>query len=306
MSQRILVIGAELPVGRRVLSALEASDWASPIAVDLRALTDASALLADAEGVACCLGGAPRAIENAAGRLYAALERGPRVPRVVHLGSMTVYGSVSGRVDEAHALKADLGAYSRAQLRSETIARSVPGTVVLRPGAEYGPGCGPWSERIARLLRARRLGDLGARGDGYANLLFIDDLVAAVLIALREPGIEGKVFNLGLPEPPTWNDYLIAYGEALGAVPVRRIGTRRLELESRLLAPALRLAEAGTQRLLPRLGWPAPAITPSLLRVCSQEIRLDVRRAEDSLGLRWTPWLEGVERAARDAGYRGD
>ena len=38
---------------------------------------------------------------------------------------------------------------------------------ILRPALVYGRGSALWSERVARLLRAGRLGDLGAAGDGF-------------------------------------------------------------------------------------------------------------------------------------------
>ena len=56
--------------------------------------------------------------------------------------------------------------------------------VILRPTCVFGPGSTQWTTRIARLLKARRIGDLGSAGDGGCNLAFIDDVVAAVLAAL--------------------------------------------------------------------------------------------------------------------------
>jgi 2-alkyl-3-oxoalkanoate reductase len=143
------------------------------------------------------------------------------------------------------------------------------------------------------------LGDLGAGGDGYCNLLFMDDLVAAILAALRKPELGGRAFNLALPAPPTWNEYFIAFAKALGAVPVRRVTRRRLALETKILAPPLKVAEmlAGRVGLSPaRLP---PAIPPSLLRLCRQEIRLDVRQAELALAVRWTSLEDGLSRAAQ-------
>jgi hypothetical protein len=49
---------------------------------------------------------------------------------------------------------------------------------------------------------------------------------------------------------------------------------------------------------LRRLRLPEP-IPPSLLRLCQQEIRLDVARAEQLLLLRWTALGEGLEQAAQ-------
>ncbi len=47
----------------------------------------------------------------------------------------------------------------------------------------------------------------------------------------------------------------------------------------------------------------SPAITPSLLSVCSQNITLSSRKAEEALELSWTPLPEGLRRAA--AAFKG-
>jgi nucleoside-diphosphate-sugar epimerase len=140
---------------------------------------------------------------------------------------------------------------------------------------------------MARLLWAHRLGDLGAAGDGYCNLVRVGDVVEAILLALQNPGVDGRVYNLSAPRPPTWNEFLIQYAAALRAVPVRRISGRRLRIETKLLAPPLKIAEILARiakldaRRLP------PPIPPSLIRLMGQEIRLDTRRAESELGLRY-------------------
>jgi nucleoside-diphosphate-sugar epimerase len=211
---------------------------------------------------------------------------------------MTVYGSAVGDIDENAELRADLGDYAAAQLAAERRATSYPNCVVLRPGCEYGAACPDWSGRIARLLIAHRLGDLGAAGDGYCNLLYLDDLTAAILAALRMPGIQGQAFNLAMPNPPTWNEYFTLFARALGAVPLRRIGERRLQIETKVFAPALRIAEIFARRL--HLQGRTPAVlSPSLRRLCEQEIRLDSRKAEALLGLRWTSLADGLARTAQ-------
>jgi nucleoside-diphosphate-sugar epimerase len=230
--------------------------------------------------------------------LYAALLAGKSRPRVVHLSSMTVYGSAIGKIDEDTELHADLGPYSSAQRDAERLAGNYDNAVILRPGGEYGPGCPHWTLRIARLLLARRLGDLGAAGDGCCNLLYIDDLVTAILQALRIPEVTGQCFNLAVATPPTWNEYFIDFARALRAVPVRRISHRWLRIESNLLGPVLKATEMALNLArLPASGLPPP-ISPSLLALCRQEIQLQVSRAERLLGLRWTGVSVGLEGAS--------
>jgi nucleoside-diphosphate-sugar epimerase len=129
--------------------------------------------------------------------------------------------------------------------------------------------------------------------------VYVDDVVGAIAQCLRLPGVAGQAFNLAMSQPPTWNDYFIAFARQLGAVPVARIGRRRLKLETRVLAPPLKIAEIllGKLRLSSR-ALPEP-IPPSLLRLWQQDMRLDVTRAEQLLQLRWTSLAAGLEKSAR-------
>jgi nucleoside-diphosphate-sugar epimerase len=294
---RVAILGADGFIGRAVARALAAAGWATLVPIDAQA----DAALADLDAVVNCLQGKPRSIAAGARALYSAAGRLGDPPLIVQLSSMSVYGTARGAVGEDAPLLADLGAYCEAQAGAEALAAGYPRAVILRPGCEYGPGGEVWSGRIARLLIARRLGDLGSAGDGICNLVYIDDLVAAVLHVLQERSAVGAVFNLAMPDPPSWNEYFVRFGRALGAVPVRRISRRRLAVETRLLAAPLRLGEIAARAA--GLGrWAPPAIPPSLLRLCAQEIRLVPERARRELDWTSTPLEAGLARTA--AWYR--
>ncbi len=303
MKQNILVIGSDNFVGLRVIQALKTSDWAA--ALPAAQASDLSVqMLGNVTGIVNCTMGGPTRILSSAQRLYETINGIDRRARIVHLSSMTVYGSVAQEVNENTPLLANLGAYGAAHIRAEEIVNLYPNTVTLRPGCEYGPGCPQWSEKIARLLQAHRLGDLGVMGDGFCNLIYIDDLVKTILVALRFPNLGGERFNLGMPSPPTWNEYLISFGVALGAVPVRRITARRLKFETKLLALPLKTAEMITNRLNIGAAHAVPSITPSFLRLCGQRIRLDSAKAERVLNLSCTALNEGVKNSAIDLSRR--
>lgn len=318
MKQRVLVLGASGFIGRRVVAGLAASSWAAPIAAGHRAplapgpvegvwldATDEPALaraVETADAVVNCVAGSAGTLVATARALFAVTHRAPRPPRVVHLSSMAVYGAAVGTVDETAPVRADGGAYAAAKVESEQLAANCMNVVTLRPGCVYGPGSAQWSERIARWLTARRVGDLGAAGDGTCNLVYVDDVVAAILAALQRPGVGGETFNLGSPAPPTWNEYFVAFARALGAVPVRRISPRQLTLETRLWAPPLKAAELAARFVrLDRVRIPPP-IPRSLLRSWAQEIRLDVSKAQKVLGVDWTPTDVGLRETVRTLG----
>jgi nucleoside-diphosphate-sugar epimerase len=321
MSQRVIVLGADGFIGSHLLAALAASDWATPISAGRRSrapggangptriqldATDEAALhsaLAGVDGVVNCIGGSAATIVRGAQALFNAAARQTVPPRIVHLSTIAVYGSVTGWVDEAAPLAGTVP-YAQAKIAAEELCRGYSAAIVLRPGIVYGPGGPQWTGRIARWLQARRIGDLGAAGDGYCNLLYIGDLVSAAMQALRQQDFTVNVFNLAVPEPPTWNEYFVRFARALGAIPVTRIGRRRLSIETKILAPPLKFAEILCKKAgLRGLRLPE-AIPPSFLRLCRQEIRMRVARAEESLHLRWTPIDDGLQQAASWAKQR--
>lgn len=156
-----------------------------------------------------------------------------------------------------------------------------------------GPGSPWWSDRIARLIVAGRLGDLGPNGVGRCNLVHVNDVVSAILAALRRDAASGRAFNLSLSVPVTWNEYFARYAAAL-TTPERRISPLRLALELRVLGVPMKLREAAAARLGRGRWHPAPAIRSRFTKLCRHDIRLDVTRAEQILGLRWTPLAHGL------------
>ncbi len=307
--QRVVVLGASGFVGSAVLTALTQSSWAAPVASSRRPrggfdrtpcdATDRASLrrvVDGADAVVNCMAGSAQAMVAVARNLAEM----PASCRIVQLSSMAVYGTLTGLVDETVTLPKTLSAYGSAKLAAERALASHPGRVVLRPGCIYGAGGAQWTTRIARLLQSRRLGDLGAGGDGACNLAFIDDVAAAVLAALQQP-VAGATFNVAMPGPPSWNSYLVQFALALGAVPVARIPARRLRFETRLAVPlraGAAIAGPACRLVAPtRTLWPE-AITPSLAALMRQEIVLGHRRADSGLRFARTPLGVGLARAA--------
>src|SRR5260370_11338259 len=70
--------------------------------------------------------------------------------------------------------------------------------VVLRPFTVYGPGQPP-DMFVASALAAALLGhpfEMSA-GEQKRDLVFVEDVVEALLVAARTPGLEGRVAHLG-------------------------------------------------------------------------------------------------------------
>ena len=317
MSETVLVLGAGGCVGRAILDAVEAAPGLRAIAGLHRAPTrpiDAAFRLIDAadtdslrgalDGCAYAVnavGGPPATLRAATRALCLAAMTMP-LRRLVHISSMAVYGGATGLVAEDATFTPSPGPYAAAKIDCEAeiqaYAASGHEAVILRPGLVFGPGCPQWTDRIARLLRAHRLGDLGAAGDGFCNLTHAADLGAWAAAALHAGSAAGQAFNTATHNPPSWNDFLTSFARALGAVPVGRITPRRLGVETRLFAPALQAARIAAGRAgLPVERFPDP-IPPSLRCLFGQRLRLDTALADRILPIDRTPDGEAIRAAA--------
>jgi nucleoside-diphosphate-sugar epimerase len=314
---RILIVGASGFVGAAIVRAAMVSNDMRPVAcmrgasraldsigVETR-LCDASdpiALARALEGVTyavnCVLGN--RATMLAVTRNLCAAARQLGLRRIVHLSSMAVYGRMTGTVDETVRLQ-PVGGYGLAKAECEIIVGDFIAAggdaVMLRPACVYGPGGERWVGRIARWLRAGRLGQLGELAGGYCNLSFNDDLAGAAIAALRTREAAGETFNIADPDPGTWDQYFLRLGREVGA-PLRRVSRHQMLLETALLAAPLQIAKIVGQRFgLPPGALPEP-ITPSLLPLWRQRVRLNCQKADDALSLRHTPLQRGLALSA--------
>jgi nucleoside-diphosphate-sugar epimerase len=302
---KVLVLGATGYIGARLMAMLAQTGWAQPVGTSRRSGIDTTDLasmkraLAGMDAVVNCVAGSADAIARGAQVLLQAAQQAGR-PRIVHLSTMSVYGALEGEVTEASPRDPSIGWYAKAKCEAEDVLAEYEGDVVmLRPGCVWGAGSDLWVGRIGRLLRAGRLGDLGAAGDGWSNLVALDDVCDAVIASLRLPANPGmpRVFNLAAPDSPRWNDYFIDLALAIGATPVPRLGARRLRLDAKLLGPPLKVAQilAGKARLRVRLPDPLP---PGLLGVFERHLHLRGELAERELGLQWTPYARVLAQGA--------
>lgn len=314
---KVLILGASGYIGRVLFGKLSATDWAQPtsaargrhpmhagashVRVDTRDLPALTLALQGYDCVVNCVAGDYASIAGGASVLSQAAAAA-KCRRIVHLSSMAVYGRIEGYVDEQAPFDPDSGWYARAKCEAEShlsaFAQNGGEVVVLRPGCVVGPGSELWVGRVGRWLKARRLGDLGAAGDGYSNLVHVDDVCDAVIAALRLPIATRAMpaFNLATPDSPRWNQYFSDLAIALNAIPVRRIRASLLKVDSLMAGPPLKVAE----KLLDRFGiqhrWLPDPLPPSLLRLWSQDIQLNAQAASDALALEWTGYRASLDK----------
>jgi 2-alkyl-3-oxoalkanoate reductase len=301
----VLVLGASGFIGSRVVAALAADPRYQPIAASRHSdlaldATDVEAVRAAMTGVALvinCVAGSPSTMVGSTRALCDAARSAPP-RRIVHLSSMAVYGAATGTVREDQTPVTPISSYGQTKIQCEDIIRKYVedggDAVILRPTCVFGPDSPQWTTRLVRLLRARRIGDLGVAGDGCCNLAFIDDVVSTIVAALEVPGIRGRAFNVSSADNLSWNEFLIALGKQIGATPVRRISSRRLRAETRLLAPLRRIAAMAIRSDV------TVAITPSLADLWRQDIRIDCTAARGALALHQTSTEEMISVVAQN------
>lgn len=252
---RVLVTGVSGFVGGRVVEAMALTGLFQPVcavrnwsrcarvavrpvdivACDIMNLEQVRAAVKGVDAIVHCAYTDDRAaiVEGTRNLLTAAAEQG--VANFVYLSSAEVYGpSRVGEVSEAEVLEPLGRAYGDAKLEAERLCESFGERGVqvttLRPSLIYGPYGESWSVGVAERLESGRWGIFEGCGEGYANLVYVDDLVQAIFLALKQPGTTPRTFNVNGPEIPTWNQYFQRMNQALGLpelLPISLSASRR-------------------------------------------------------------------------------
>lgn len=137
--------------------------------------------------------------------------------RVVIVSSMLAMGDppLDGDVDEGSKLPMSGMEYGRAKARMEELARQYAkkqgiDVVFLRPTCVFGPfGLDFVSAPLNAMLEGRF--HLIDGGTGRANLIYVDNLVDAILLAAERPGIGGRTYILNEEESQvSWGHYFSA------------------------------------------------------------------------------------------------
>jgi nucleoside-diphosphate-sugar epimerase len=128
------------------------------------------------------------------------------VSKVVHLSTAAVHG-IDPKipvVDETAPFDHSHDVYRKSKIEAEKIVwqyhqrHGIP-VVVFRPPIIYGPYGNYWTARIVKEIQAGAI--LVNGGIGTANLVYIDNLVDAVLLAIEKDSGDGEPF-LVVSHPP--------------------------------------------------------------------------------------------------------
>lgn len=357
----ISVIGAGGFVGERLVEAstLGGTFRTRPFLRSHRGLARLSRLgvevgyadTADREMLVSCIAGSDAVVNLTMGthneivrdveNLVWACERA-KVPRLVHLSTAEVFGRVEdeGIDDDSPPLKKHWMEYAREKGKAELVLRErMHGggcrIVVLRPGLIWGPRSpwviGPATEILSGAVR------LFGGGCGVCNLVFLDNLVAAIGTVSRRECTASGFFNVGDQPEMTWAGYYrrLAGEMGIGELRIESIpdGGFRETIRSRTGAlvhlPILRglkqslrpQQKVRIRRWLSRLGGAGrrsvvagpvtpPEPTKAAWWVQTTRRRLPTGKFEREIGLDdWVSFEESMRRTGewlRDAGFSKD
>jgi predicted dehydrogenase/nucleoside-diphosphate-sugar epimerase len=211
--------------------------------------------------------------------------------QLVHVSSMSVIdwagSSGNGPVSEAAALEPradERGAYTRAKLEAEQLVTQAAAAglpcVILRPGQIFGGGIPLINGAVARSAGRRWL----VLGDGKLELplVYIDDVVDAIMRAIDKRLMRGEIIQIIDPEHLTQQDVLALAG---GERPIMRVPRRIVFALGKL-----------SEYPLGALGKPSP-IGVYRLKSALARLRYQSDRAHALLG--WLPRIgvrEGIRR----------
>jgi predicted dehydrogenase/nucleoside-diphosphate-sugar epimerase len=213
-----------------------------------------------------------------------------RIPRLVHVSSLSVLRwaehTPGARLDETAPLEprpTDRGFYSQAKLEAERIVRAAAHdrglpAVIIRPGQIFGPGASAVAG-AGGIALGRRLVLLGD-GTAMLPLVYVDDLVDALMLALERGRADGSVYHI--VDHPNVRQVDLA----------RRAAARERLRVVRLWQP-LAVAAGFAGEIAGRLLRRRMPVTRYKLRSLQADIRFDGGKARTELG--WTPGV-GLER----------
>lgn len=249
-----------------------------------------------------CVNGDAAAISEGARCLVEAAERSG-VKKIIHMSSMAVYGFDSAWMDEQSPLGGAGNWYAEAKIQAESAMAQFTKygeVIILRIGCVAGRGSVQWVQRIGDLLKARRIGDLGSLGDGWSNLVALDDVCQVVVQSVHRSQSPGRleVFNLAAPDSPRWNSYFVDFAQLIDAAPPARISAMRLKVEGYAKAPAA-LIYKKIQRLVRFLpAWNGTTLPPSLIQLFHSAGRLETGSIDASFSIAWTPYEDTLRQGA--------
>jgi predicted dehydrogenase/nucleoside-diphosphate-sugar epimerase len=216
------------------------------------------------------------------------------VQRVVFVSSLSVLDHGmrrTGKVTEAWPLEphADRrGAYTQTKLEAERMVMTAAKdnglpAFVVRPGAIFGPGIEPSSPAGSFGMFGRWI--VVGNGSRPLPLVYVDDVVDALLLGSSRPGLEGKLVNLVDPTSITQREF------------IRIVRGAKPNIKAQYVPKPVLMAAAVGIELLARLLKRSAPLSRYRIRSIRPLWNFDQTAVQELLG--WTPRVgtaEGLRR----------
>ena len=173
--------------------------------------------------VNCAIGAKEVYTQGTQNLLEAAQQHGVR--KFIHVSTAAVHNFRQRKTETnescAYRPLLNRNSYERGKiLQEKTIQRfaNVVPTVILRPTIIYGPYSYPWVINVAGRLKdgAPTL----VEGDGIANLVYVDDVADAVLLAIESEKADGRVMIINNDtETVHWSEYVSKFANLTRTTP---------------------------------------------------------------------------------------
>jgi nucleoside-diphosphate-sugar epimerase len=170
--------------------------------------------------------------------------------------------------------------YGRSKVMAEALVQVAHGAgldaTIIRPAVIYGPGDRYFTPAALQLAKMPLL-PLVNGGRTLFDMVYVADVVELLWRAGQSQTAAGRIYNAGPGQPTTIRDLVEAYRQLTGR------GPRILSVSAGAAARFAPLSRLFLARLAP--GTEA-AMTPAGIRLMSQDLHLDMSRAEKELGFR--------------------
>jgi len=182
-------------------------------------------------------------------------------------------------------------------------ARGLPVTI-LRPSLVHGPFSATWTIAYAQRLQSRPWLVAEEDARGTCNLVYVDDLVGAVIAALDANTPSGEAFNINGPERPSWDEYFHALNDAMGLPRLEAERQSRARLSALAVQPVRKSAKLVLKRFQNQVTfvYQRSELARTIMKRAEHLIRTTPAPAEFTVYSRRTSF--STEKAERMLGYK--
>jgi len=158
-------------------------------------------------------------------------------------------------------------------------------STVVRPSNVIGPGS-VWVDGIGAMMQARPFFPLIDGGRHSASLVYIDNLVDGIMLAMTKDTAKGRTYHFRDDYTITWKEYFSDLASAIGVKP----------RFARLPFPAAWAIATAFDRVLRPLGIETE-ITRQVMGLTGRDNDVDTTRAKHDLGWRTrVPYDQGIKK----------